>query len=253
MSLRFANLNKKLAGEWKPPPAILDAFYKLMVHRPESVPEGVELIVAVVCDLFLDHSKKHHCSETFDLYRLYLNQFWNVYGRQPAIAVRPFHFTKWLDGNPKWKASRRHAALAVKRAYTWADKQGVLSPNSLRGLEVEPNNCRTRIFTMKERAEILAANKGEQFREFVLAMLKTGCRPGHCCQCEARCGLVAVRETQTAKKTGKPRSRDRVERAGRAESGPTDWREVGAAIRGSRVGEVAKHGQVPSRLAVHHR
>lgn len=203
---------KKVAGVWKPPQAILDAFYKLMACRPapSAAASPRDVSVAVLCDLFLDHSKRHHSPETFDLYKLYLDRFAGVYGRQPASSVKPFHVTRWLDAHPKWKASRRHAALAVKRAYSWADKQGVLSPSPLRGLDVAPNNRRTRVLTAAERNEILAAIRDTQFRQFVQALFETGCRPGEVARVTAAdadlaAGVWVLARHKTAKKTGKPR------------------------------------------------
>ncbi|MCE9567185.1 MAG: site-specific integrase [Planctomycetes bacterium] len=201
---------KKLNGEWKPPASILDAFYKLMANKPENLPSADELRVTTLCDLFLEHSHKHHSPETYGLYKLYLDQFCGVNGRQLATGIKPFHITRWLDDHPRWKASRRHAALAVKRAFGWADKQGLLSPSPLRLLEVEPGNSRTRVLTAAERAEILAAIRDEQFREFVFAMLETGCRPGEVSRLTAANANLAVgvwtfEKHKTAKKTGKPR------------------------------------------------
>jgi len=150
---------KKTNGEWKPPPVILDAFYKLMAHQPENVPSSGELRVTILCDLFLEHSHKHHATETYVLAKLYLDQFCGVNGGLLAADIKPFHVNRWLDAHPKWKASRRHAALAVQRAFGWADKQGLLTPSPLRTLEVAPSNRRTRVLTLDERKEILAAIK----------------------------------------------------------------------------------------------
>ncbi|MDB5306888.1 MAG: site-specific integrase [Gemmataceae bacterium] len=201
---------RKVHGEWKPPPAILDAFYKLMAPAPANLPAPAELVVAVLCDLFLEHSHKHHDPETYRLYKLYLDRFCGAYGRQPAAGVKPFHVTRWLDNHPTWKASRRHAALAAKRAFNWADRQGLLSPNPLRTLEVEPNNRRTRVLTPAERAEILAAIRDEQFREFVFAMFETGCRPGEVAKVTAEnvdldAGVWVFAKHKTARKIRKPR------------------------------------------------
>lgn len=183
-----------------------DAYYRLMAHRPENLPKGDDLL----CDLFLDHSKAHHEPDTFRLYKHFLQRFCKSYGRSPAADIKPLHVTRWLDQHPKWKASRRHAALAVKRAFTWADKQGILSPSPLRTLEVDPNNRRTRVLTPDEQREIFAAIKDVQFRNFVRAMIETGCRPGEVARVTAaevdlELGVWVLVKHKTAKKTKKPR------------------------------------------------
>ncbi len=187
-----------------------DAFYKLMASRPENVPKPDKLTVATVCDLFLDHSKKNHEPDTYKLYRYFLQSFCNSSGRSLAVEIKPFHISRWLDDHPKWKASRRHAALAVKRAFAWVDKQGLLSPSPLRSLEVDANNRRTRVLTPAERAEILAAIRDEQFREFTFAMLETGCRPGEVAKVTAQnvnldLGIWMFEKHKTSRKTKKPR------------------------------------------------
>jgi len=181
-----------------------------MAGRPENVPKPEKITVATVCDLFFDHSQKNHQPETFKLCRYFHQSFCNNFGRTLAIQVKPFHITRWLDLHPKWKASRRHAALAVKRAFAWVDKQGLLSPSPLRSLEVEANNRRTRVLTPAERTEILGAIRDEQFREFVFAMFETGCRPGEVAKVTAQnvnldVGIWMFEKHKTSRKTKKPR------------------------------------------------
>jgi len=187
-----------------------EAYFKLMAHRPEGLPSADNLFTALLCDLFLEHSQKHHEPCTYTLYKHFLQPFCKDHGRLPAKDIKPFHVTRWLDQHPTWKASRRHAALAVKRVFTWADKQGLLAPSPLRSLEVEPNNRRTRVLTADERAEILGATRDEEFREFITAMIDTGCRPGEvskvtAAQVNLGLGVWIFEKHKTAKKTGKPR------------------------------------------------
>ncbi len=94
----------------------------------------------------------------------------------PAHELKPIHVTRWLDANT-WKGGQRNAVIAPKRAFNWADQQGVLSPNPLRNVEKPPATRRTRIVTTEERAEILGAVKDRNFREFLTALYQTGCRP----------------------------------------------------------------------------
>lgn len=190
--------------------AAFDAFYKLMAHRPENLPGPDRIATALVCDLFLEHSLKNHEPDTFRLYKHFLQSFCDAHGRLPAAEIKPFHVTRWLDDHPKWKASRRHAALAPKRAFAWADKQGLLSPSPLRSLAVEPNNRRDRVLTTVEKAELLAAIRDEPFREFVHALMETGCRPGEVARVTAAdvnldVGVWVFTKHKTAKKTKKPR------------------------------------------------
>jgi len=181
-----------------------------MTGNTAAGPKADKLPAVKLCDLFLDYSQKHHAADTFALYKFFLASFCKKHGRLPAKTVVPFHVNSGIDSKPTWKGSRRHAALAVKRAFAWADEQGLLSPSPLKGLDVEPGNRRTRVLTRAEQAEILAAIKDQSFREFVAAMLATGCRPSEVARVTAAAvnlelGAWVLAEHKTRKKTGKPR------------------------------------------------
>jgi len=91
---------RKSKAGWNAPPAILDAFYKLMATDPANLPKPDKILAAVVCDLFLDHSQQHHAPDTFANYRHFLRSFCKAYGRTPAAELKPFHVTRWLDAQP---------------------------------------------------------------------------------------------------------------------------------------------------------
>jgi integrase len=187
-----------------------DAFYRLMATRPENLPRSDRITVAQICDLFLDTSKRRHAADTYENYRHFLQAFCDRYGRELANSIKPFHLTKWLDEHPAWKGGRRHAVLSVKRAFSFADKQGILSPNPIRGVQAERHGRRTRVLTKEEEVEILAAIGDEQFRQFVSAMLATGCRPSEVARVTAAdvdldVGVWVFDRHKTAKKTGRPR------------------------------------------------
>lgn len=201
---------KKTKAGWNAPKEILDAFYKLMATDAVNLPRPEKILVEIVCDLFLDHSEKHHSPDTFANYKHFLQSFCDAHGRQPAAGMKPIHVTRWLDAHPKWTGARRHAVIAVKRAFSWAEQQGVLAANPLRTLKADRVKRRTRVLTKDELAEIHGAIKDAQFREFVQAMVETGCRPSEVARVTAAdvnldLGVWAFAEHKTAKKTHKPR------------------------------------------------
>jgi integrase len=197
---------KKSKAGWNPPQPILDAFYKLMASDPANLPKPDKLLVATVCDLFLDHSEKHHSPDTFANYRHFLQLFSNAYGRDLAAGMKTFHVTRWLNDHPRWKGGRRHAVIAVRRAFSWAEQQGILTPNPLRSLRADRVKRRTQVWTKAEQAEILGAIRDKQFKEFMTAMLETGCRPSEVARVTAAdvnldLGVWSFGEHKTAKKT----------------------------------------------------
>ncbi|QEL17661.1 tyrosine-type recombinase/integrase [Limnoglobus roseus] len=201
---------KKTAAGWNPPSPILDAFYKLMATDPAGLPKAGKLAVRLLCELFLEYSHAHHAAVTYDNYRHFLQSFCDRCGTLLAADVKPFHVTRWLDANPTWKGGRRHAVIAVKRAFSWADEQGVLSPTPLRSLKAGRANRRTRVLSPDELAQILAAVRDTPFKRFMRAMLETGCRPSEVARVRAEhvdlaAGVWRLPEHKTAKKTHKPR------------------------------------------------
>lgn len=68
-----------------------DAFYKLMASGSGKLPEADTLRVASVCDLFLNHSQKHHVPDTFRFYKGYLQDFCDLYGTLVVQDLKPMH------------------------------------------------------------------------------------------------------------------------------------------------------------------
>jgi integrase len=100
--------------------------------------------------------------------------------------------------------------IAVKRAFSWAEQQGLIPASPLRTLRAGRPGRRTRVLTADELAEILAAIRDSQFREFLQAMVETGCRPSEVARVTAAdvdldLGVWVFDRHKTAKKTGKPR------------------------------------------------
>jgi integrase len=200
---------KKVKSGWNVPQPILDAFYKLMAADPANLPKSAVILTAQVCDLFLAYSEKHNQRSTYLWYRHFLQSFTTLHGRTPAAELKPIHVTGWLDRSD-WKGGRRNAVIAVKRAFNWADKQGLLSPNPLRNVEKPQARRRTRLLSPSERQEILAAIPDRPFRDFVFALEQTGCRPGEVARVTAShvnldMGLWIFDEHKTSEKTGRPR------------------------------------------------
>src|SRR5437762_2199657 len=124
------------AGEENRQPA-LKAFYKLMAGEPGSAPSD-GLIVVTLCDLFLDFSLKTHTHESYQHYRHFLQDFCHAVGKLPASDVKPFHVTRWLDSHRNWKGARRSAVISVKRAFSWAEQEGLIAANPIKHVKKPP-------------------------------------------------------------------------------------------------------------------
>lgn len=190
--------------------AAWEAFYRLMASGTGKLPDTETLCVATVCDQFLDFSQKHHAADTYRWYQDYLQDFCESFGTLLARDLKPLHVSKWLDAHPSWKGSRRCAVIALKRAFNWAEAEGLLAANPIKRVKKPPQTFRNRILTPEEKQEILGAIKDRHFREFVFAMQETGARPSEVRRVTAanvnlELGVWVFFDHKTAQKTGRPR------------------------------------------------
>ena len=193
-----------------PPAEIEQAYHRLWPPTRPTCRRPTDLKVCQVCDLFLDYSQKHHTADTYRGYKDFLQDFCELYGTLLAKDLKPLHVTRWLDAHPGWKGSRRNAVVAVKRAFNWADAEGVLQPNPIKSVKKPPQRHRDRVLTPEERQEILRTIPDQHFRDFVFAMQETGARPGEVRKVTAAhvnldLGVWVFKEHKTAKRTGRPR------------------------------------------------
>lgn len=100
------------------------------------------------------------------------------FGSAAAATFPPLAFNKWLDEHSGWKGARRSAIIAVKRMFNWAvNDAGLLADSPLKAIKKPPKKRRNRVLTAEEREYVYGLIRDEQFRQFVFAMLDTGCRP----------------------------------------------------------------------------
>jgi len=201
---------KKGKKGWCPPPEITAAFYRLMANQGGKIPEPDALQVASVCDLFLRYSEKHNEPQTFSWYKKYLQSFCDLFGSLSALDVKPFHVSAWLDAHPKWVTSRRCAVICVKRAYNWAESEGLLTGNPMKKVKKPSPVRRERVVTPEEWAELVGAVRDQEFKDFLFALRETGCRPGEVRKVTAAdvdlgAGVWVLQHHKTRKKTGQPR------------------------------------------------
>ena len=186
------------------------AFHKLMLLSGETPLRADDLHVATICDLFLDFSQTHHGESAYENYKHFLQNFCDSYGKLAVADVKPFHVTRWIDGKKTWNGAKRHAIISVKRAFSWAEQQGLIAASPIRTIKAPRVKRRERVLSIDERKLILASTRDAAFRNFLTAMLDTGCRPSEVAKVTAadvnvELGVWILHQHKTAKKTGKPR------------------------------------------------
>jgi integrase len=179
--------------------------------EPLPAPERKRLTVAEVAQEFLDHSKKNNDERTYDFYCYFIVPFVQRFGAAPAATFPPLSFSKWLDDHAGWKGARRSAIIAVKRMFNWAvNDASLLAESPLKSVKKPPKQRRNRVLTAEERDYLYGLIRDEQFRQFVFAMLDTGCRPSEVMKVTAQnvsrdCTRWTFEEHKTDGQTGEAR------------------------------------------------
>lgn len=131
---------------------------------------------------FLAWSKDHQAERSYEWYANYLNMFVAYPGvaDTPEANLKPFQVQEWIDSHgDDWGANYRGGAVvAVKRVYHWAEEMGYVDRNPVKKLK-RPSPQRRKIYMKPaDYDQVLGAIKpNDPFRELVLFVWATGCRP----------------------------------------------------------------------------
>lgn len=140
------------------------------------------LAVSELFDKYLDWCQRHREKRTYDGYVWHLQKFvTHLKDRAslPALSLRPFHVSEYLDANPEWgKTYRRNAIASIKRAYAWGEEEGHLDANPVRQVKKPMAEKRENYVTPDEWVKIRDSYKPDDpFRLFLEFCWHTGARP----------------------------------------------------------------------------
>jgi integrase/recombinase XerD len=208
----------KKDGKWEPPPAILKAFYRIMADHAEDAgrlerPADADAeLVVYVFDEFLDWCQRHKAPLTYVWYRDRIEGFARTIDKRLSVSeFRPIQVERWVDAHPEWSAShQRGCKVAVQRAFSWAEKMGVIDRNPIRHLEKPEAGKRERVITHEEHAELLAHYRDEAFRSLLEMAWHTGARPQETIRIEARHCQLDARRIVLPPKEAKGKKRYRI-------------------------------------------
>lgn len=207
--VQFRGKQVRLAAGRENHAAAMAAFYRLMAA--EEVPAPSAVLVVQVCDYFLEWSQRHHAPATYDWCKGFLADFcaFSGNGKLAASAVKPFHLTRWVDSKD-WTGARRSSQQIVKRAFSWARREGLITTDPFADVKLPPIKPRDRLLTPKEQEEIHSAVEDVEFRNYLTALRESGARPSEVARVTAndvdlKQGLWVLAKHKTAKKTGRPR------------------------------------------------
>jgi integrase len=207
--LQVSRHQQKCLGKTKAEADVAYREWLLDQGQPLPRQDQQKLTVAEIAQEFLDDSKANNDPRTYDFYRYFVVPFVGRFGSARAATFPPLSFQKWLNEHEGWQGSRRNAVVAIRRLFNWAVKRKLIPENPILSVEKPRRRRRNRIMTPAEREFVYNAIRDEQFREFVFAMLETGCRPGEVAKvagtnCSQDCSMWIFDEHKTDR-TGQAR------------------------------------------------
>lgn len=171
---------------------------------------ALTVTVAELFELFLTHAKSHY--KSYEWFLWFLKAADKSFGNVIVSQLKPYHVTTWIEKcHPKWSDSSRNRAIScVQAALNYAVDQGVLERSPLSKMKKPQIARRERVLTGEERELLLANSHDDAFKEFLVAMLETGCRVGEVgsvtkANFHQEGGYWLFSEHKTKKKTEKPR------------------------------------------------
>lgn len=161
-------------------------FHQMMANPTRRKVRGDSVVS--LCDLFLSWTKQNRSEKTYHWYRQFLQAFVNSIPANLTVdALKPYHVQRWLDATPGQTDNTKRGKLgAVKRAVTWARKQGYTDHDPLAGLERPAAGRRETVITPAEFERMLEHCPDEAFRMLLTVAWETGARPQELTAVEAR-------------------------------------------------------------------
>ena len=166
--------------------------YRLWHRQELGLEQRRGLSIGEVIDAYLADAQARLKPSTLLSKRKVLLRFKRDKGDGPASAFGPAAALAWL-GRQKWGESLRWLAGCIaKTAFRWVVAQGMLTANPLAGLRLKPPRSRgAEALVPAEAFAKLLAVAPACYRDALLTLHATGCRPGELCMVEARhCDLV---------------------------------------------------------------
>ena len=192
----------------------------MRIHGNDT-PMGADMRVADVFQLYLTWSAANHSAKNHKQIKKNIESFsQSLPPLMRLCKLRPLHLTQWLDercpkrpkdGSKPCSDNTRHDyATEVMGAFTWAVKQGIVASSPLRGFEKAPKTPRIAYLEPEQVQDLLGRIKDQEFRDFFIVALRTGCRPGEIRVLEAKYVLLKEGVARIPKQLAKGKRKERL-------------------------------------------
>jgi integrase len=190
-------------GRIKDPPEHIKKRYHEVCRSDRQVKDRT---IGDVFDEYLA-SMDEYDKGTRKVSRLHLKWFREHVGDGLKVSeLEPLHVTSHLRRHPNWaKTTRRVAIAKIKAALNYGVREGWIAKNPISSMKKPPSARREAIITPQER-DMLEAAAVPEFRDFLVALRESGCRPGELAETtvdklDLKAGTVKVKN-KTAASTG---------------------------------------------------
>lgn len=124
----------------------------------------------------------HRSPRSLEWYEGHIVNFLKYLGDKSAmnaLELKPYHVSEWVDSRPKWGDTYKGGAIiAIKRVYNWAEELGYIDSNPIKKLKKPSAKRRDNPMKPEDYQNILSRlDENDPFRELLLFVWNTGCRP----------------------------------------------------------------------------
>ncbi len=155
-------------------------YHKLMLtHAPVTEDSTVSQIIA----LFLEWVEANRSPRTYTDTKYWLTRWENYlkreYSKDFLISdLLPMHVSRWADKNFTKSENTKHTVIrTIKRCFSWAKNTRLISADPTNGIEMPAKTPREVFITPEQWKSVMKHAKGEEFRDLLLILKETGCRP----------------------------------------------------------------------------
>lgn len=205
----YVKINRKFIPLGKDEAKAHEEYHKIMAGRQ---PVTSDSPVANLVGQFLTYCESHKKPLTYKWYCQFLRGFVASVGTLTVANLKTRHVTEFAD-RYKNPAGRRAAIVSVKRALNWAADQELIPANPVKKIPSGKPPAREVYITPEQWAKVLnAVDDSDPFKEVLLFLKATGCRPGEATAAECRhvdltrkVVVLGIDEWKCGRKTGKKR------------------------------------------------
>ena len=155
----------------------------------ESEPIRNSATIETLFERYLDWVQENRKPATYDKIRYHLSRFAAHVGKKKRLAsLSGVDLADWVEHEPTWGTTTRNEGItSVVRCFNWAVGKKYLASNTVANVPDKPRRKRREtILTKDEWSQLLSFVPDEAFRDLVMMLWETGCRPLEARTMEAR-------------------------------------------------------------------